>query len=167
MDANSTEFIAEAQEVIETFSRNLLELESQSRSGSTDPDILNAAFRAVHSLKGLAGLFGAGGIGGLSHALEETLDALRLGKIDLSKEVLDVLFEGVELFGRLLDPAEHETAENSLLPAFLNKLEELNRIEKPGGGGGEPDVDPLITIPEAIRSWFVGQLNGKKVEFGR
>ena len=58
VDQNAAEFIAEAQEVIETFSRTLLELEAQSRTGSTDPDLLNAAFRAIHSLKGLAGLFG-------------------------------------------------------------------------------------------------------------
>ena len=147
MDANSTEFIAEAQEVIETFSRNLLELEAQSRSGSTDPDILNAAFRAVHSLKGLAGLFGATGIGGLSHALEETLDALRLGKIELSRDVLDVLFEGVELFGRLLDPKDHEHAEQALLPAFLERLAVITKPKAPVG----EVKDNLDWIDEGIR----------------
>ena len=95
IDQNATEFIAEAQEVIETFSRTLLELEAQSRTGNTDPDLLNAAFRAIHSLKGLAGLFGATAIGGLSHTLESTLDVARLGKLGLTRAVLDVLFEDI------------------------------------------------------------------------
>ena len=150
MDANSTEFIAEAQEVIETFSRNLPELEAQSRSGSTDPDLLNAAFRAVHSLKGLAGLFGAQAIGNLSHTLEGSLDALRLGKLDLSREVLDVLFEGVELFGRLLDPAEGSRAKETLLPTFLNKLETLTREKEEQAAGARKEGN-LDWIDESIR----------------
>jgi two-component system chemotaxis sensor kinase CheA len=104
VDQNAAEFIAEAQEIIETFSRTLLELEAQARSGSPEPDLINAAFRAIHSLKGLAGLFGAAAIGGLAHCLENTLDSLRLGKLDLSRPVLDVLFEAIEVFGRLLTP---------------------------------------------------------------
>ena len=98
----SSEFLTEAQEVIEAFSHNLLELDAQQRSGDHDPDVLNAAFRAVHSLKGLAALFGAGPIAALSHSLEGTLDALRLGKIPLSPGALDVLFECVEAFQRML-----------------------------------------------------------------
>ena len=50
-DRPSSEFLSEAQDVIEELSRNLLELDSQQRAGQQyDPDLLNAAFRAVHSL---------------------------------------------------------------------------------------------------------------------
>lgn len=115
-DQNAAEFIAEAQEIIETFSRTLLELEAQSRAGVVEPDLINAAFRAIHSLKGLAGLFGAVAIGNLAHSLENTLDSLRLGKLELSRSVLDVLFEAIEVFGRLLAPEE----------------------------GGEVDVEPIL-----------------------
>ncbi len=127
MDSNSTEFIAEAQEVIETFSRSLLELETQSRSGNLDPDLINGSFRAVHSLKGLAGLFGATSIGDLSHALENTLDSLRLGKLDVTREVLDVLFEAIELFGVLLMPKEGVGDPDADLDRFLGKLQALTR----------------------------------------
>ena len=98
----SSEFLSEAQEVVEEFSRNLLEIDAQQRTGDYDPDLLNAAFRAIHSLKGLASLFGAGSIAALSHALESALDGLRLGRLPLSQEALDLLFEAVEVFGRML-----------------------------------------------------------------
>ena len=97
----SAEFLSEAQEVIEAFSRNLLQLDAQQRAGDYDPDLLNAAFRAIHSLKGLAGLFGAGQISSLAHSLESTLDSLRLGRLPLSQQALDVLFEAVEVFQNL------------------------------------------------------------------
>ena len=98
----SAEFLSEAQEVIEAFSRNLLQLDAQQRGGEYDPDLLNAAFRAIHSLKGLAGLFGATRISALAHALESTLDSLRLGRLPLSQPALDVLFEAVEVFQTML-----------------------------------------------------------------
>lgn len=133
MDPNSSEFIGEAQESVETFSRHLLELEAQSRSGNIDPDRLNAAFRAVHSLKGLAGLFNAVEVGTLSHSVEGTLDRLRLGKLDLSKGVLDVLFDAVELFSALLAPrGEHEEPPD--LITLLEKVEGLSRSDEDGGG---------------------------------
>ena len=54
---SESEFISEAQEVIETFSRKLLEIEAAVRKGDdVDPDLLNASFRSVHTLKGLASL---------------------------------------------------------------------------------------------------------------
>jgi two-component system chemotaxis sensor kinase CheA len=98
------EFVSEAQEVIEDFSGRLLEIEAQLRDGTdeVDPDLVNGAFRAVHTLKGLASLSGENGIVKLSHALESTLDALRLGRRTLDQKLLDVLFECVETFGRLL-----------------------------------------------------------------
>jgi two-component system chemotaxis sensor kinase CheA len=125
IDQNAAEFIAEAQEVIETFSRTLLELEAQTRAGSTDPDLLNAAFRAIHSLKGLAGLFGATAIGGLSHYLESTLDSLRLGKLSLSRQVLDVLFEAIEMFGRLLTPRDDDGEPDPDIQPILGRLRAL------------------------------------------
>ncbi|MBL9106119.1 MAG: chemotaxis protein CheA [Myxococcales bacterium] len=145
VDQNAAEFIAEAQEVIETFSRTLLELEAQSRTGSTDPDLLNAAFRAIHSLKGLAGLFGALAIGNLSHTLENTLDGLRLGKLSLSRTVLDVLFEAIEVFGRLLMPQDHGGEASVDIEPILGRLRALTDQAAPDG-----PQDSLEWVGEAI-----------------
>jgi len=119
----SSEFLSEAQEVVESFSRSLLELDAQQRRGDYDPDLLNAAFRAIHSLKGLSSLFGASAISELSHALESTLDGLRLGKLPLSPAALDLLFESVEAFQRMLATIGHgETPPRSTLLARIDAL---------------------------------------------
>src|SRR5512135_2986719 len=86
------EFYSEAQEIIETFSRNLLALDAAQKAGVSDPSLINEAFRAVHTLKGLAGLFGATRAGALSHRLEDLLDDIRLGRQQLTADVLDLLF---------------------------------------------------------------------------
>src|SRR5687768_7297106 len=85
-DKAREEFFSEAQEIIETLSRNLLSLDASVKGGAADPSLINEAFRAVHTLKGLAGLFGAQRLGALSHRLEDLLDDLRLGRMNLSDD---------------------------------------------------------------------------------
>lgn len=96
------EFLSEAQEIVETLSRDLLLLEQSQKEGRTDPDLLNDIFRAVHTLKGLAGMFGMTSLSNLAHTLENLLDDLRLGRVDITQSTLDVLFDGVERIQRIL-----------------------------------------------------------------
>lgn len=97
------EFFSEAQELVDGVGRNLLSLDALVREGRSDPEIINDLFRGVHTLKGLAGLFGASHLGALTHELEDLLDELRLGKVPMSYESLDVLFRGIEVASRLLN----------------------------------------------------------------
>ncbi len=131
-DKAREEFFSEAQEIIETLSRNLLALDTASREGSYDPSLINEAFRAVHTLKGLAGLFGATRLGSMSHRLEDLLDALRLGRMVLSAETLDVLFSAVDAYNKVLE-LEKAGIDQSLpeVDALLGKLDRL--------GAGVPD----------------------------
>ncbi|MEM7155161.1 MAG: chemotaxis protein CheA [Myxococcota bacterium] len=138
-DRPSNEFLSEAQDVIEELSRNLLELDSQQRAGQQyDPDLLNAAFRAVHSLKGLAALFNANSIAKLSHSLESTLDALRLGKLELEQKALDVLFEAVETFQRMLAGFGDEKTGTVDIDPLLGRILALS--------GGDDEEEPATSL---------------------
>lgn len=134
-DKTREEFFSEAQEIIETLSRNLLAIDALSKQGRSDPSLVNEAFRAVHTLKGLAGLFGASRIGTASHLLEDLLDDVRLGRKELSTAVLDALFLAVEAFNQLL------TAERSSADRPIPALDELiTRVAALGGAApSRPD----------------------------
>ncbi|MFV8756181.1 chemotaxis protein CheA [Nannocystaceae bacterium ST9] len=143
--SESPEFVSEAQEIIESFSRQLLEIEGQIRDGDDyDPDLLNGSFRSVHTLKGLSALSGVNEIVDLSHKLENTLDALRLGKLPLNQRTLDLLFESVELFQSLLAnvaEGDHGPVE---IDKFLVRLAGL--IDSPEDKG----PDPLAWLDDSI-----------------
>jgi len=104
------EFLSEAQEILDALNRNLLILDEGRREGGFDPEVLNEAFRAVHSLKGLSGLFGVNRMTSLSHNLENLLDSLRLGRVELTPEALDLLFEAVAVFHRIISHHADGTA---------------------------------------------------------
>jgi two-component system chemotaxis sensor kinase CheA len=118
------EFLSEAQEIVENLNRDLLALDAQRATGRYDPDRVNNAFRAVHSLKGLAGLFGAGAMTRLSHNLESLLDSLRLGRVRLVPAVLDLLFEAVEIYGRIIaDTNAGRTPDEAVVDAYLRRVD--------------------------------------------
>jgi len=124
-DKAREEFFSEAQEIIETLSRNLLSLDSTIKAGISDPSLINEAFRAVHTLKGLAGLFGAARLGALSHRLEDVLDDLRLGRINLGQDVLDVLFGAVEAYTRILQAEKSDSDEELDVEQLFVDLERI------------------------------------------
>ena len=101
-DKARDEFLSEAQELVDGLGRDLLGLDESLKSGRSDPEAINEVFRGVHTLKGLSGLFGATRMAGLSHELEDVLDDLRLGRIELTTSVLDLLFQAVALYSRIL-----------------------------------------------------------------
>ena len=124
------EFLAEAQEIIESLSRDLLLLDQAQKEDRSDPDLINEVFRGVHTLKGIAGMFGYQALGAVAHALEDLLDDLRLGRVPLTQAVLDVLFTGVENFQRLLV----DTPDAVDLDAFAAEIEAVSaqREQKQG-----------------------------------
>ena len=101
-DKAREEFFNEAQELVDGLGRDLLTLDAGVKAGRIDPELINDVFRAVHTLKGLSGIFGATMMTGVSHELEDVLDELRLGRMEVSARVLDVIFRAVDLYGRLL-----------------------------------------------------------------
>jgi two-component system, chemotaxis family, sensor kinase CheA len=143
-DKAREEFFSEAQEIIETLSRNLLALDAAQKSGKEDPSLINEAFRAVHTLKGLAGLFGAVRLGAFSHRLEDLLDDLRLGRMDLRPEVLDVLFSTVDAYGRILTIEKEGRDED--LPSVDDLFRRLDRLDAAVERGESPvggyELDP-------------------------
>jgi len=150
------EFLSEAQEIVEQFNRDLLALDEQRAAGAFDPEVINDAFRAVHSLKGLSGLFGVTRMTNLSHNLENLLDSLRLGRVELQPATLDLLFEAVSLFNRIVG----ETAAGGSGDDGANLVEDLiarlDRValrkeasaESSPWGGWELDASLLSVLTE-------------------
>jgi two-component system chemotaxis sensor kinase CheA len=99
-DRAREEFTSEAEELLDTLSRDLVDFEAQGQN--VRPELVNKIFREVHSLKGLAGMLGFGDISELSHSLEDMLDKLRMGKIEFSKELIDLLYDSVDSLNRLV-----------------------------------------------------------------
>jgi two-component system, chemotaxis family, sensor kinase CheA len=140
------EFVSEAQETAEALDADLLRLEGGRRGAEVDPDLLNAVFRAAHSLKGLAAMFGVERMARLAHALEDRLDELRMGRQRLDASTLDLLLAAPDLLTRIIaEEAEQRPPATDEAAAVL--AEQL-RV-RPEGSAAQ-GVDPLgeLDLPE-------------------
>src|ERR1700751_434670 len=87
MAAIKETFFQECEEQLAELETGLLAVQN----GDTDPETVNAVFRAVHSIKGGAGAFSLDDLVRFAHVFETALDHLRAGKIVAAPEVLTVM----------------------------------------------------------------------------
>lgn len=92
-------FLAEVDEHLQTLDETLVELEH--RSG--DADLLQNAFRAAHTLKGMAGMIGHHRMTNLTHALETAFDGLRKEQYSVSTALIDLCLDAVDGLRALRD----------------------------------------------------------------
>ena len=99
-DRARDEFTGEAEELLDALSADIADFEVQG--ANVRPEVINKIFRDVHSLKGLAGMLGFADISDLSHTLEDMLDRLRMGRVAISKALIDLLYDSVDCLNRLV-----------------------------------------------------------------
>ncbi|MCA2977943.1 MAG: chemotaxis protein CheA [Myxococcaceae bacterium] len=147
-----SEFVAEANEVLETLAHDVAVLDAQ-RGREPEPDLLNAIFRAAHSLKGLSAMFGQERLAGLAHQLEDVLDALRLGKVAADDALLDALLEGVDVLTLMLGEAAGDERREDTTRRGAAAAEAFARLTAAGPRAGV-DVLDEVGLDPAIRSVF-------------
>ena len=142
-DRAREEFTSEAEELLDTLSRDLVDFEAQG--ASVRPELVNKIFREVHSLKGLAGMLGFTEISELSHSLEDMLDRLRMGKIAISKELIDLLYDSVDSLNRLViainDPSVGALVDMTALTRRIHQIVTSQPQQKHGDPFAELTLD--------------------------
>jgi len=143
------EFVSEAEEILERMRRDLADLaDIRAAEGEIDPDLINRLFRSAHSLKGLAGLFGFDPVHELAHHLEDVLDGLRLGRVLLCSEIVEVIEQAATLFAHLLQSvgdAEALAGSGDALAELQARIEQLRTAPNPTPDGLDAlDIDPAM-----------------------
>lgn len=105
------EFLGESREHLERTENDLALLEREGED--PDGELVRRIFRAVHTIKGSSGFFGFVRIGSVAHAMESLLDRLRSGSVRPCKEVLDILFEGLDRLSGLFADIENSNQEDT------------------------------------------------------
>jgi two-component system, chemotaxis family, sensor kinase CheA len=84
-------FFQECEDLLEGMAEGLRQMEADLEAGLKDAELVNAVFRAVHSIKGGAGAFALDALVQFAHRFETVLDALRSGSLIPDKSVLQIL----------------------------------------------------------------------------
>lgn len=152
MDRFRATFFEEAGEHLANMESALLELEHSSG----DQELLNNIFRCAHSIKGASGTFGLDEIARFTHSLENLLDRMRAGTLQVSLERLDLLLRSSDILRGLLDAARNGEQPP---PGVEDVLTELNGIlgqeATPAATRTETVYSQLSSTPREYRVNFV------------
>ncbi len=145
-------FFDESFEGLDAMESGLLGLDFES--GQVDPEVVNAIFRAAHSIKGGAGTFGFVEIGGFTHLLETLLEELRSLKRPWTSDIVDALLKGVDATRSMLDAAtrgEPIVAATELEQRFQDIL-----ASSPGATAdvAAPAADAAADLP-GLKTWNI------------
>lgn len=128
-------FFAESLSLLEQMEGDLLRLESDP----TDATVIDAVFRAAHTIKGSAGLFAFEHIVAFTHHAEELLEQARAGHITVDADMIGLLLQCRDHLGYLLDAAITETEPDA---ATLDESRRLGECLR-----GLLDQDAAATVP--------------------
>ncbi|ADQ46894.1 CheW protein [Caldicellulosiruptor kronotskyensis 2002] len=116
------DFIVETYEHLENAQDALLQLEKDPANYET----LNFIFREIHSIKGGANFLGLQDIINVSHEMESLLDKMRNYEIYPSSDVINAIFEGIDIIRKLADNLENN--EQSCID-YTSYIAQLKRID--------------------------------------
>ncbi|WP_232701721.1 chemotaxis protein CheA [Halobacterium wangiae] len=152
MDDYLEAFVREGEEHVTNLNNALLELESDPGN----EEAMDAIFRTAHTLKGNFGAMGFEGASDLAHAVEDLLDEMRQGELEVTSGRMDRVFEGVDDIEACLDDIEahgevqrdvSETSES--VRAVLDEAAAAEAEPADDEGAVEADFDPLSVVDAA------------------
>lgn len=115
-------FIDETKEHLESLNTRVLELEKDPNNSDT----INEIFRAAHSLKGMAGTMGYKRMQRLTHDMENVFSEVRSGKMAVSAELVDIVFQCLDALEEYLtcitETADEGTNDNEPIISRLNAV---------------------------------------------
>ena len=92
-------FILESRELLEDMEAALLAVEQ----ADAKDELINAIFRAAHTIKGSSGLFGLDHIVAFTHVVENVLDQVRAGKLGIADKLVVVLLSCCDHIGQMVE----------------------------------------------------------------
>ncbi|MBA15468.1 MAG: chemotaxis protein CheA [Sphingomonas sp.] len=123
-------FRQEARDLLEALEQALLDL-SQNHG---DRDLVDSAFRALHTLKGSGSMFGFDEVAEFVHEFETAFDRVRKGLAPISEELVRIALNAKDHVQLLVaEPGEHAAAGTPILIA-------LRALVADGGGESAPSM---------------------------
>lgn len=146
-------FFEECEELLEAMDEGLTAIEG----GDHDPEVVNAVFRAVHSIKGGAGAFGLDELVAFAHKFETVFDEVRANRLELDTKLIQLLLRSSDHLSDLVavardggstDEAHHDVLISALEEYIEEEEEEL--VFQPMGLGGAFDAAPIEMEKERV-----------------
>lgn len=146
MDEVRAVFLEECGENIDLLESGLLQLSE----GTHDAELLNAIFRAAHSIKGGGATFGFQALSQLTHHMETLLDQMRSGQREVKESDLEILLQAVDVLRQMIENCNNGgNDDHPDKPGMEAQLEALVKTTPGLAEDGTPAIDAGTANGEA------------------
>ena len=132
-------FLEESMDNLQTLNESLLELEKNPN----DVDKVNEIFRVAHTIKGMAATMGFTDIAELTHKMEDVLSKFRDGQLNVTQEVVTVLFDCLDTLERMVSNIEEGTDSSVDIEPIIISLHNISQVNDVDGS---QEVESLVTL---------------------
>ncbi len=151
-------YAVESRELLEQMENALLELEAGAQENIGE--LVNAVFRAAHTIKGSGGLFGLDDVVSFTHDAETVLDAVRDGRLAMSEEMVSLFLQCRDHIGALVDASVEGAATSAPLPAELLAAGLALQTRLRASMGGKPE-HPALADRASGGAWHISLRCGR------
>ncbi len=153
MDLDPAEvFRQEAAELLESLEAALLDLGQNPGDG----ELVDAAFRALHTIKGSGAMFGFDRVASFTHDFETAFDLIRKGKIAAGNEIVTLSLEAKDHIRQLIeDPISTSEAEGERIVASLQQLLAGGAPAETSRGRAAAGPAEAAIPPEVLERWRI------------
>ncbi|WP_195264831.1 MULTISPECIES: chemotaxis protein CheA [unclassified Clostridium] len=147
-------FLEESMDNLQTLNEALLDLEQEPEN----IDKVNEIFRVAHTIKGMAATMGFSNIAELTHKMEDVLSKFREGKLQVSRNVVTVLFDCLDTLERMVRNIEEGNDEEIEIENIMKSLENV--------GSKEVSIAKQEYITEKYNSEQDSKLTNESINIG-
>lgn len=119
-------FFDESAEYLQQLNENVLLLEENPE----DEEIINAVFRAAHSMKGMSATMGFTVLTDLTHKIENVLSKVRNNELIIDENIINTLFAGIDYIKALVEDIKADGEEKTDTSEYLRILDSV--LERDG-----------------------------------
>src|SRR5215510_16156704 len=141
-------FRQEASELFETLEAALLDLGLRP----DDRELVDSAFRALHTIKGSGAMFGFDKVASFTRQFETAFDRVRKGEIRPTQELISVALAAKDYIRALIESPE--STDDIIGEAILDDLRRFVSSDQPAASVAEiAEAPPLAPVESKQAGW--------------
>jgi two-component system, chemotaxis family, sensor kinase CheA len=145
-------FLQEAQDLLEQLEQALLDLERTPG----DSELIDKAFRALHTIKGSGAMFGFDAVAGFTHQFETAFDQVRKGQVTPTRDLIAVALAAKDQMRVLIDhPARASASASEVILGDLQRVMTAASGMPSQAGGGTDEAHAAGAPDDGEATWCI------------
>jgi len=152
IDKFKAKFIEESNDNVHDLEEALLLLEKDT----TNREIIERIFRAMHTLKGGGAMFGFNQLSEFTHHLETVFDLVRNDKLAITEDIISLTFESIDHIKHMLEVGDVDDKDELTNQAtFIQRVQRISNSESKASEVVESKIDESQVKDDGSKTYLI------------